>query len=184
MRTTLFAAAASGMLLAGCSTMMGADASADARGTRGMSMAGDMTPENRTAYVEMAASSDMYEIQSSQLALSRAQNPAMRNFAQMMITDHTNTSQQLMAAASAAGLPPMTPRLLPMHADMLARLQGLSGAAFDREYARQQLMAHQQAVSLHSNYAARGDTPALRVVASAAVPIVTRHLNLVRAWPR
>jgi putative membrane protein len=183
MRKIVFAAAASGMLLAGCSTMMG-DGSADSRGSTAEGMPGDMTPENRTAYVEMAASSDMYEIQSSQMASSNAQNPAMRSFAQMMISDHTNTSQQLMAAASAAGLPPMTPRLLPMHADMLARLQSRTGADFDREYGRQQLMAHQQAVALHSNYAARGDTPALRVVAGAAVPIVTRHLDMVRQWPR
>ena len=184
MRKMVFAAAASGMLLAGCSTMMGEDGMAGTRGSMAAGMAGDMTPENRTAYVEMAASSDMYEIQSSQMASSRAQNPAMRSFAQMMITDHTNTSQQLMAAAQAAGLPPRTPRLLTMHADMLSRLQGRSGADFDREYRRQQLMAHQQAVALHSNYAARGDTPALRVVAGSAVPIVTRHLNMVRQWPR
>ncbi len=182
MRKELFAAAAAGVLLAGCSTMMGADAGGQA--SMGAGMSADMTPENRTAYVEMAASSDMYEIQSSQMAASRAQNPAMRSFAQMMIGDHTNTSQQLMAAASAAGLPPMTPRLLPMHADMLARLQSRSGADFDREYGRQQLMAHQQALALHSNYSARGDTPALRVVAAAAVPIITRHLNMVREWPR
>ena len=182
MRKVMFAAAASAMLLAGCSTTMGADASAD--GQASMSAGADMTPSNRTAYVEMAASSDMYEIQSSQIAASRAQNPAMRSFAQMMISDHTNLSQQLMVAAQAAGLPPMTPRLLPMHADMLAGLQARSGADFDREYGRQQLLAHQQALALHSNYASRGDTPALRVVAGSAVPVVTRHLNMVREWPR
>jgi putative membrane protein len=132
----------------------------------------------------MAASSDMYEIQSSQMASSRAENGAMRSFAQMMITDHTSTTQQLMAAAQAAQLPPMTPRLLPMHADMLARLQARSGADFDREYATQQLMAHEQALALHSNYAARGDTPALRAVASGAVPVVSRHRDMVRQWPR
>jgi putative membrane protein len=183
MRKFVFAAAASAMLLAGCSTMMGADASADGRSAMGH-MSGSMTPTNRTAYVEMAASSDMYEIQSSQMAQSRATNPAIQSFAQMMITDHTNTSQQLMAAAQAAGLPPMTPRLLPMHADMLSRLQGMSGAGFEREYGRQQLMAHQQALALHSNYAARGDTPALRAVAATATPIVRRHLEMVRQWPR
>jgi putative membrane protein len=163
-------------MLAGCTANMG--------GTARTAMAGDMTPENRTAYTEMAASSDLYEIQSSQLALSRAQNPAMRSFAEMMVRDHTNTSQQLMAAASASGMPPMTPRMLPMHAQMITRLQGLSGAAFDREYSRQQLVAHEAALRLHSNYSARGDTPALRVVAGAAVPVVTQHLNMVRQWPR
>lgn len=181
MRKFVFAAAATAMLLAGCSTM-GSDGSMDHSAMGHAS--GSMTPTNRTAYVEMAASSDMYEIQSSQMAQSRATNPAMQSFAQMMITDHTNTSQQLMAASQAAGLPPMTPRLLPMHADMLSRLQGMSGAGFDREYARQQLMAHQQALALHSNYSARGDTPALKAVAGAAVPVVSRHLNMVRAWPR
>ena len=126
----------------------------------------------------------MYEIQSSQLALSRAQNANIRSFAEMMVRDHTNTSQQLMAAATAAGMPAMTPRMMPMHADMLARLQARNGADFDREYSRQQLMAHQSAVALHTNYAARGDTPSLRAVAAAAVPIVTQHLNMVRQWPR
>ncbi len=180
MRSLIIAAAASGIMLAGCTANMDAGATAGA----GAGMAADMTPENRTAYVEMAASSDMYEIQSSQMAASRAQNETMRNFAQMMIRDHTNTSQQLMAAATAAQLPPMTPRLLPMHADMLARLQARTGADFDREYGRQQLMAHEQALALHSNYAARGDTPALRVVAGSAVPVVRQHLEMVRAWPR
>lgn len=183
MRTFLLAAAACATLLAGCSTM-GSDGSAGSRGAMGTAMSADMTPENRTAYVELAASSDMYEIQSSQMASSRAQNPALRNFAQMMITDHTNTSQQMMAAAQAAGLPPMTPRLLPMHADMLARLQDMDGAGFDREYARQQLMAHEQALALHGNYAARGDTPALRVVAGAAVPVIRRHLEMIHQWAR
>ena len=184
MRRTYLAAAATAMMLAGCSTTMGSDASSGGQSAMGARASGDMTPNNATAYAEVAASSDMYEIQSSQMASSRATNPAMQSFAQMMITDHSNTSQQLMAAAQAAGLPPMTPRLLPMHADMLSRLQGRSGADFDREYARQQLMAHQQALALHSNYAARGDTPALRAVAAGAVPVVTRHINMVREWPR
>jgi putative membrane protein len=71
-----------------------------------------------------------------------------------------------------------------MHAALVTRLQARSGADFDREYSRQQLMAHEMALRLHSNYSARGDTPALRVVAGSAVPVVTQHLNMVRQWPR
>ena len=181
MRNLMIVAATSALMLAGCNSM-GAGASADASAAGSMAMPADMTPSNASGYVQMAASSDMYEIQSSQLAASRAQNTQMRSFANMMIRDHTNTTQQLTAAASAAGItPPMA--MLPMHAQMVERLQARTGADFDREYARQQRMAHQQAVALHSNYAARGDTPALRAVASAAVPIVTQHLQVVRSWP-
>lgn len=180
-RSILLAAAAS-MSLAACAM----NGEADTGGQSGMSagMSADMTPTNRTGYVQMAASSDMYEIQSSQIALAKAQNPAIRQFAQMMVTDHSNTSQQIMAAAQAAGLPPMAPQMLPMHAQMVAQLQGASTANFDRMYASQQLMAHQQALALHSNYAARGDTPALRAVAAAATPVVRTHLQMVQRWPR
>ncbi len=187
MRNLLIAAAASALMLGGCNTMgdgASADASASASASGMGSMPSDMTPNQASAYMQIAASSDMYEIQSSQLAAAQAQNPALRSFGQMMIRDHTNTTQQLTAAASAAGMGPPPMAMLPMHASMVARLQGRSGAAFDREYSRQQLMAHQQALALHTNYAARGDTPALRAVAAGAVPIITQHLNMVRQWPR
>lgn len=141
--------------------------------------AGDMTPNQRSAYVEMAAASDLFEIQSSQLAVSRAQNPEIRAFAQMLVEHHTATTQQLTAAATAAGTPP-SPSLMPMQAEMIGQLQGANGAAFDRMYMRQQVPAHQMALALHQNYARSGDTPSLRAVASAAVPVVSQHLDRAR----
>lgn len=182
MRNLLIVAAASTALLAGCADMgMGADAGVDASANAGV--AADVTPEEKTAFTRMAASSDLFEIQSSQLALTNAQNPAVRQFAQMMITDHTAMSQQLMAAASAAGVPAMTPQLLPMHAEMLATLQAGGAAGFDNRYARAQLQAHEMALALHSNYAKGGDAQALRTVAAAATPKVQQHLAMVRQWP-
>ena len=180
MRYLIVAAATSALMLAGCAGMD----SEGARGASAAAMPADMTPNDAGAYVQIAASSDMYEIQSSQLALSRAQNGAIRSFAEMMVRDHTNTTQQLTAAATAAGVGPPPASMLPMHAQMVARLEGRTGADFDREYARQQLLAHEQALALHTNYAARGVQPALRSVAGAAVPVVSGHLNMVRQWPR
>lgn len=187
MRKLLIATAGSALALGGCSGMMGADGMMNGdRMSTGMraAMSGDMTPTRGSAYVQMAASNDMYEIQSSQMAMGRVQTPAVRQFAEMMVRDHSNLSQQLMAAARASGMAMASPTLMPMHAQMLARLQGMTGAAFEAEYARQQMMAHEMAVALHSNYAARGDTPALRVVARAAAPVVSQHLALVRQYAR
>ena len=174
MTRNLFAAVAAAALLAGCSTM-GADGTSTAMGAPA-----DMTPSTRDAYVQMAAASDLFEIQSSQLAVSRAQNPEVRAFAQMLIEHHTMTTQQLTAAATAAGTPP-NPMLMPMQAEMISQLQGANGAEFDRLYLRQQVPAHEMALALHSNYAGNGDTPTLRTVAAAAVPIVRQHLERARA---
>jgi putative membrane protein len=147
----------------------------------GAAPSGAMTPTTRAAYVRMAAASDLYEIQSSQLAQSRTQNGGVRDFAAMMVQDHTTTTSQLMSAAQASGMSPMTPMLMPMQRDMMRRLQAAQGAAFDREYLNQQVTAHQMALALHQNYASSGDTPALRQVAATAVPIVQQHYDRVRS---
>jgi putative membrane protein len=178
MKRKFLLAAAAPLALAGCAANMNGGMGATPSGS--MAMAGDMTPEDRMNYVRLAAASDMFEIQSSQMALSRAQSPAVRQYAQMLVTHHTQTTQQLMAAAQASGMspPPMTP--LPIVQRMLGELQRASGANFDRVYLTQQVPAHEMALALHSNYSQRGDTPALRTVAGAAVPIVQQHLDEAR----
>lgn len=137
-------------------------------------------PEAAMPYLQMAAASDMYEKESSNLALARSQDSNVRDFAQMMITDHTKTTQTLMSAARSAGLTPPAPQMNPMQQRMVAELRNLNGAAFDRVYLDQQTKAHEMAVTLHRNYAMDGDNPSLRSAASAAVPIVTGHLERVR----
>lgn len=159
-------AAAAAMALSACAMNTGMSGEA----------ATDLTPEGRDAYVEMAAASDMFEIQSSQLALTKAQRAEVRAFAQMMIDHHTGTSQQLMAAAQAAGVA-VAPQMTPAQMTMVSQLQGQGGAGFDRLYMGQQVRAHRMALALHSNYASDGDTPALRTVAAAATPIVRQHLT-------
>jgi putative membrane protein len=168
MSRSLFFAASAALALSAC-------AASDT--TAGMT--GDLTPTERSAYVQMAAASDMFEIQSSQLAQSKAQRAEVRDFANMMIQHHSQTTQQLTTAATASGTPP-SPQLMPMQVEMMDRLQGASGANFDRLYMGQQVQAHEMALALHSNYASNGDTPALRAVASAATPIIRQHLDRAR----
>lgn len=142
--------------------------------------AGALTPVDRAGYVTTAAASDLYEIQSSQIALSKAQRPEVREFAQMLVTHHTQMTEALTTAARASGLTPPPPTLLPMHQEMIAELQRAPAAGFDSVYLRQQVPAHETALALHQNYAARGDAPALRAAAAAAVPIIRHHLDRAR----
>jgi putative membrane protein len=175
-RSLLFAAAASLSLAACSSTEMDSAAA-------GMGMPSDPTPEQRGPYVMMAASSDMYEIQSGQLAQQRSQTAAVRQFGAMLVQHHTQTTQQLMAAAQASGTP-MPSGMMPLHAEMLRRLQAASASEFDRMFQMQQVTAHEMALALHTNYGRNGDTPALRQTAMAAAPIVQQHLTLARNYRR
>ena len=129
-------------------------------------------------YLATAASSDLFEIQSGQLAQQMSQNPAVRQFAGMLVTDHTNSTNMLVAAAQAAGITPPPPALLPQHQAMLDQLRAAgSGPSFDMAFRDIQVQAHTAALALHQNYAAQGDVPGLRATAGQIVPVIQGHLN-------
>ena len=174
-----FIAASTAMLLGGCSTMMGEDMAMDGRTTAG-SMA---MPTTASAYMEMAHSSDMFEVQSSQLALQMSRNPAVRSFAQMMINDHTRMMNEMMAMAGPMGMNMASMPMMPKHSAMLQRLRSASAANFDMMYKREQVMAHQEALMMHRTYAARGENPALKATAARAAPMIEMHLSRARALP-
>ncbi len=167
----LLLACAGAAALAACSTTTTTGAGGAAE------MAADATPTDAPTYVAMAGSSDMYEIESSRLALQRSSSAAVKRFAQMMIDHHTMTTQQVTQAAQAAGMTPPPPSLLPPQRAMLDELQPANGTDFDRRYLQQQRMAHRMALALHQNYASKGDTAQLRQTASSAVPIIQRHID-------
>ena len=144
-------------------------------------VASNAMPTTARPYVQMAGAGDLYEIQSSRLALQKSQNAAVRQFAQMMIDHHGMTTQEITAAARAAGLQPEPPALQDAQARMLSELQPLSGSAFDTAYLDQQRMAHQMALALHSGYGQSGDAPALKQAAVKAVPIVQQHIDQLQS---
>ena len=131
-------------------------------------------------YVATAASSDMFEIRSSEIALEKAQGAEVKEFAQHMVADHSATTEKLMAAAKAENITPPTV-MMEKHATMVEELDAADDASFDALYLEMQVTAHEEAVALHTAYAENGDVEALQEVATSAVPIVTEHLEEVQA---
>jgi putative membrane protein len=175
MKIVLAAAMSAAALLAGC-----ASTSEDLGPP--VAAVDPMSPLSAPGYMSMAASSDMFEIESSRIALQRSQSPAVRNFAQMMIDHHTRTSSDLMATAQRANLASPPPGMLPPQRDALERVRG-AGTDFDSVYKREQIMGHQMALDLHRNYAAQGDLPPFRELASRTVPIIEEHLGRAQSLP-
>lgn len=129
-----------------------------------------------SAYISTAASIDLFEIRSSELALQRSTNPRVREFASMMIDAHKGTAAQLSFAGRRLNLLPSA-TLSARHQSMFLELQ--SATDFDFLYRRQQRAVHEEALALHRNYAAGGNSPTLRPVASAIVPIIERHIRML-----
>jgi len=133
-------------------------------------------------FLSQAGSANQFEITSSQLALQASQNAAVRNFANVLIADHTQLGQQVTAAALSARLQPPPTTLLPAQQAALDQLRAAgAGPSFDMAYQQAQIVAHQQAIQLMQNYATSGDVPVLRTAAAGAIPMMQRHLAMAQA---
>lgn len=126
-------------------------------------------------FVQLAATSDMFEIQNSQLALQRSRNPYTRRFAQRMIDDHTQSSQRLAQLAQANGIPLPT-GLGPEQQRAMAAIDN-TRRIFDSEYFRQQALAHQTAISAYQTEISSGYNNDLKAFAQQTLPTLQDHLQ-------
>jgi putative membrane protein len=185
MKAELIISFAGAMALAGCNNNAQTDEAAGSAAAN-VSPATPLPSESPTtstapttpqAFVDHAASSDLYEIAAAKLAQQMGQNEQLRSFAGMMVKDHTQSSAELKAAVAKAGGGLMMPSA--MQGPQQAQLDALkkSGANFTTVYSQQQVAAHQAALMLLQGQASSGTVPALKDFAAKAVPVVQHHLE-------
>jgi putative membrane protein len=131
-------------------------------------------------FVKQVAISDMFEIESSKLAVQRADGPT-KDFANQMITAHTKTSDELKQAVASDPNTPIPPAMDDAHQDKLKTLQTLNGADFTAKYHDMQVDAHEDAVSLFKRYADGGDSEKLKSWAAKTLPDLQHHLDMAKA---
>ena len=141
--------------------------------------AGAAMTTSARGFVDNAAISDLYEIASGELALTRARSEQVRSMARMMVDDHQASSQKM------RGIIGRDPDLLPpseLDARRQTMMQHLMDATddFDSTYVDQQVLAHQEAVTLMHSYRDHGSDEALRQFATETAPVIERHLEHVK----
>jgi len=133
-------------------------------------------------FVQQAASSGLFEVESSRMAMDSARNDQVRSFAQQMVTDHTTANQQLMSLARQQGMQPPA-AMLPRHAQQLQTLQATPGPAFDAGYMQAQVAAHQEAVGLfeQASQSTAQDMGPFRSFAQQQLPTLRQHLQMAQS---
>ena len=130
--------------------------------------------------------SNQVEIQPSQLAQEKAQNPQLKAYAQRMVTEHTALGDSMRALAQRINVTP-TPHPLSeaLGAQVQAtmqKLQGLSGMDFDTAYASAMAMSHQQTLSTaEQRLVPRAQNAELKSALEQKVrPAVQMHLQQIQ----
>lgn len=117
------------------------------------------------------------EINLAQLAAQKASDPAVQQFAQRMIQDHTKANQQLSQIVSQKGATmPTTPTSgQERETDRLAKL---SGADFDKAYMDYMVKEHKKDVKEFQKEADKAKDPDIKAFAANTVPILQEHLQM------
>lgn len=175
----------------GAGTDTGTGASAATSGTTGD--AGDGAPSaNMTAFMGTfatmpdavflmtAASSNLLEIQVGQMAAQQATSPEVKNFAQMMVADHTKATQQLQAVATPLQVQlPQT--MMPIHQAMADRLQNKTGRKYDEAYMSLMKTAHRLDIDMFKVKDKAAQTAAVQTFAANTLPMLHSHRNMASA---
>jgi putative membrane protein len=131
-------------------------------------------------FVAEAATSDMFEIESSKLAIERA-DPATKTFAQQMVADHTKTSDELKALVSSGKVKAAVPAAMTSsQQSMLEKLKGLQGEDFTKQYHSDQEDVHEDAVDLFKRYGDEGENADLKAWAATTRPDLEHHLMMAK----
>jgi putative membrane protein len=139
------------------------------------------TAANGQQYVALVSGSDLFEIEAARVAQQKSQRDDVRELAGMILADHQGSTADL-GRAGAQAQPPLSVAPV-LNAEQQANLQALraaDGEAFDRLWLRQQVRAHEQALTLVTAYAANGDVEPLRRHAATVAEPIQRHLTTAR----
>jgi putative membrane protein len=149
-------------------------------GMNGMATTGGQASMQDKMFLRQASAGDQFEIQTSQLALQKSSSDDVKQFAQMMIDDHTKLDNQMKPIAQEAGVQPAT-GLMGKDKKEYAKLQGLSGPAFDQAYIKDMVMGHQKVDKAFASEVSDGTLPSEKQAAATNKPTVDMHLQKAQA---
>ena len=130
-------------------------------------------------FVEQATMGGLFEIQSSQLALNKAQDAKAKEFAQKMIDDHTKINDELKSKLPNTGAKDVVlpTNLDAKHSALLTQLQSATPENFDSLYEKVQVDGHNEAVKLFKGYLRHGKDATLKSFAGENLSTLKMHQN-------
>ena len=133
-----------------------------------------------SSFYKHAAEAGMGEVELGKLAEAKAADTSVKDFAAMMVKDHSAANEKLRVLASSKDIS------LPTSAGASntvakSELEVRTGDSFDKSYIKSQVKAHVDTVRLLHKEIASGQDPDAKAFARSILPTVQSHLKAARA---
>ena len=118
-----------------------------------------------------------FQIDSGRLADTKGTTPAIRNYAQLMVTTHIPVVNALNVILKQKNITPSNTLLHGAYNAMIATLEADRGAAFDRDYVNGQVAYQKGNAALFEQEIQNGSDPDLKEFARQTLPKIVDHLH-------
>lgn len=163
----------------GGSAGMGMGGAAGGGGEGGMAGAAALTDEE---ILHAARTANLGEVEQAQVALLRADDPLVVDFAEMMVDEHSEAVTAAQALADEEDLTPesniVSQAVQFQSAQIISMLEAASDEEFDRVYMEAQVMVHEEVLTLlDDTLIPQADNAALESYLSGLEMHVSEHLE-------
>ncbi|KPH04859.1 DUF4142 domain-containing protein (plasmid) [Rhizobium acidisoli] len=135
--------------------------------------------QKATDFAFRAAASNMFELKAAEIEVAKGAAEDAKQFATDMLKDHGRAGPILAVAAKEDGVE-LPSALDEEHARKLDALQESDRENFDQAYLSTQMTAHEEAVSLFTDYSQNGPDGALKRASQKILPDLRMHLTRIK----
>ncbi|GAA5044643.1 putative membrane protein [Thermocatellispora tengchongensis] len=137
-----------------------------------------LSDQDRTFLVQ-AHQANLFEIAAGEAAQQKGTSQAIRDLGGKLITDHRKLDENVRNVAEQLNVDlPDEPS--EAQSEELDRIEGLSGAEFDRAWVTAQIAGHRQTLADGAKQLEQGQSEQVKQLATDAKPVIEEHLQMLQ----
>ena len=138
------------------------------------------TDAESTDFLVKAANGGMAEVQSSELAGQKATNAKVKDFAMMMVHDHTAANDQVKSLAAQRNVT-LPATVSDDKKNSLDDLSKKTGRDFDKAYMKMMVDDHEKTISLFKDASGKVNDAEVKAFVDNTIPKLEAHLDSAKA---
>jgi len=133
-----------------------------------------------TSFLKDAADGGMAEVQIAQMAQDKANNQRVKDFASMMVRDHSAANDQVKQLASQRSVN-LPDSISTKHQKAKSDLEKKEGKAFDKAYIDAMVKGHQQVIDMFKKASKNVTDTQVKSFIDNTLPTIKMHLDSAKA---
>ena len=130
-------------------------------------------------FVMKAADGGMMEVELGKIAQQKAQSQRVKNYADMIVADHTKANDELKSIVTTKIVMPAA--MSDEHQKNIELLKNKSGADFDKSYINMMIDDHKKDIAEFKKASQNVKDAGIKGFATNALPVLQKHLDSAKA---